>query len=428
MKQTRARRAWAAAVVGLLVVAGAACSSSDNGAAGPTQQTTAGPTTGATTPVPAGLPAFYGVPDPLPPGEPGDVIAQQQVDVDGVDGTVWRVMYHSRSIAGDDIAVTGLVIVPDGPAPADGWPVVTWAHGTVGVADICAPSVDVASIAPLANPLLDAGYLITATDYEGMGTPGIHPYIAGESEGRGVLDIVLAARIMDVDASDRFLVWGHSQGGHAAMFAGHMAAEVVPDLTLVGVVAGAPPSQLLLINAALQSSPYKYYIAMAAVGLNAAYGDQRAPLDQVLTPEGLDFLDTVETTCAAGLRTAAAGIDFSAVQKADPATIPTWNELLRENDPGTFTAPIPVPLLIIQGGADEQIPVASTQLLFGQLCAIGQVEQRWVYPDQSHAGVVAVSLDDMLAWIGNRFAGDPAPDPYQPVGPPAPETQSCPSG
>ncbi len=110
-----------------------------------------------------------------------------------------------------------------------------------------------------------------------------------------------------------------------------------------------------------------------------------------------------------------------------PATIPTWNELLRENDPGTFTAPIPVPLLIIQGGADEQIPVASTQLLFGQLCAIGQVEQRWVYPDQSHAGVVPVSLDDMLTWIGDRFAGDPAPDPYQPVGPPAPETQSCPT-
>ncbi len=169
-KRTRVGRVGAVALISVLVLAGAACSS-DTATTGATAATT-GPTTEATTPVPAGLPAFYGVPDPLPPGEPGDVIAKEQVDVAGVDGTVWRVMYQSRSIAGDDIAVTGLVIVPDGPAPADGWPVVTWAHGTVGVADICAPSVDAASIAPLANPLLDAGLPHHRHRLRGHGHPG----------------------------------------------------------------------------------------------------------------------------------------------------------------------------------------------------------------------------------------------------------------
>ena len=134
------------------------------------------------------------MPDPLPEGRPGDLIASEQVAVDGLDGTLWRVMYLSESMAGEPIAVTGMIAVPDGAAPEGGWPVVTWAHGTTGIADTCAPSLDPAALDPLANKLLAQGYVVTATDYEGMGTPGRHPYIAGESEGRGVLDIVKTAR------------------------------------------------------------------------------------------------------------------------------------------------------------------------------------------------------------------------------------------
>jgi dipeptidyl aminopeptidase/acylaminoacyl peptidase len=336
-------------------------------------------------------------------------------------------MYLSESVTGDPIAVTGVVAVPATPAPEGGRPVITWAHGTTGIADTCAPSVDASQLAPSANRLLEQGYAVTATDYEGLGTPGRHPYLAGESEGRAVLDIVKAARHMaEVEAGDRYLIWGHSQGGHAALFAGRLAAEWAPELDLVGVVAGAPPSQLLLLNAALQNSPYRAYIGLVAAGLNAAYGDEAAPLDQVLTPEGTTWLDLVDRGCTLELGISANLRDFTTLLKADPATVPAWRTLLTENDPGTFTTPIPVPLLVIQGGADEQIPVSSTALLFDQLCAIGQVAQRWIYPDQSHAGVVAASMDDMLTWIGHRFADDPAPDPMRPDGPPVPQTSSCP--
>lgn len=409
------------AVISCLALVAVACSS---GGSSSSTATTA--RTVATIAAPAGLPEFYAVPDPLPDGAHGDLIKAEPVTAEGLNGSLWRVMYLSESVQGDPIAVTGLVAVPSGTAPEGGWPVITWAHGTTGIADSCAPSLDPSNIDRLANALLDAGYAVTATDYEGQGTPGRHPYIAGVSEGRGVVDIVTAARQMpEVDASDRYVIWGHSQGGHAAVFAGHIAADWAPELDLLGVVAGAPPSQLLLINAALQTSPFKYYVAMAAAGLNAAYGDTAAPLDEVLTPDGLAWLANVDEQCAGDLRTAAADVDFSTLQKADPATVPAWNQLLAENDPGKFTEPIPQPLLIIHGGADEQIPVASSQLLFGQLCAIGQVEQRWVYPDQSHAGVIAPSLNDMLAWIGQRFAGNPNPFPITPTGPPVPEVQTC---
>jgi alpha-beta hydrolase superfamily lysophospholipase len=421
------RRATVAAVlVSCIAVVGAAAGCSSGSST--TTATTTTVLTANTIAAPAGLPDFYAVPDPLPAGQPGDLIKAEPVTVDGLDGSVWRVMYLSESLAGQPIAVTGLVAVPSSAAPEGGRPGITWAHGTTGLADTCAPSLDATKLDPIANQLLGQGYVVTATDYEGEGTPGRHPYIAGESEGRGVLDIVKAARQMpETDAGTRYVIWGHSQGGHAALFAGHIAADWAPGLDLLGVVAGAPPSQLLLINAALQKSPFKYYIGMAAAGLNAAYGDAKAPLDQVLTPAGLTWLQQVDTMCAGDLGTASKDIDFTTLQKADPATVPGWSDLLKANDPGTFTTPIPAPLLIIHGGNDEQIPVVSSAALFTQLCAIGQVEQRWVYPDQSHAGVIAPSFGDMLTWIDHRFAGEPAPDPMQPQGPPVPATQSCPS-
>ncbi len=378
---------------------------------------------GKVIPAAAGLPEFYAVPDPMPEMSPGTIIKSQPVPVKGLDGTMSLIMYSSTSVTGQTIPVTGVIIIPNGSAPAGGWPVITWAHGTTGLADTCAPSLKPDEFVPLANPLLAKGYLVVATDYEGLGVPGLHPYIVGDSEAYGTLDIVKAARVFPgANASSRFLIWGHSQGGHAALFAGRDAEPYAPELDLVGVVAGAPPSQLLLINAALQKSDYRHYIAMAAAGINAAYGDTAAPLDAVLNPEGLDFLTQIDTLCSSDLGKEASPLDFSKLQKADPATVPEWRKLLANNDPGSFTAPIPVPLLIIHGGNDEQIPTASSALLFTQLCAVGQVAQRWVFPGQSHAGVIAPSAPTMLTWIDDRFAGKPMPDPVVPANA---ETQSC---
>lgn len=396
-----------AAVLGLAVVG---CSS-DKENSSPAQ-----PTTSVVKGSPD-LPDFYGVPDPLPAGKPGQLIASEPVDAAGLNGSMFRVMYHSTAIDGSDIPVSGLILIPKGTAPSGGWPVITWAHGTTGMADACAPSLQPAEFVMMANGLLDAGYLVVATDYEGLGTPGRHPYIVGESEARGVLDIVRVAQTFpNANASKRFVVWGHSQGGHAAMFAGYIAKTYTPELELVADVAGAPPSQLLLLNSALQQSPFKHYIAMVAAAMNAAYGDQRADLTQVLTPEGIAFLDNVDSKCSGALATSAAGLDFTKLQKADPATVPAWNQLLKDNDPASFTTPIPAPLLIIHGGNDEQIPVVSSSVLFDQLCKIGQVEQRWVFAGQSHAGVIVPSFSSMVSWIGDRFAGKPMPDPLLPAG------------
>jgi pimeloyl-ACP methyl ester carboxylesterase len=399
------RRAVLAAA--LLLVAASACSDDDD----------ASPSNPDTDPSTETAPALqelapdedlYAVADDLQPGEPGDLIAVQEVEGASIDGTVLRVLYHSESLEGDDIAVSGIIAIPSGAVPDEGRPVLSWAHGTTGIADECAPSKDpVANGLDLVEPFLERGMVFVATDYEGLGTPGRHPYIAGESEGRGTLDIVRAARqLVDrTGASERTILWGHSQGGHAVLFANQIAEEWAPDLDVVGTVAGAPPSQLPLIAAALRDSPFRHYLGMVAAGWAAAYPEADPSL--VLSPRGVETLDLVDEGCTEELAAAWNGVPYEDLVSADPNEVEPWKTLLVENDPGFVVGASPV--LIIHGEDDEQIPLVSSQLLLTRMCDIGQVVERRTFPDQSHAGVIGPSMAGMLEWIDARLAGEEPP-------------------
>jgi fermentation-respiration switch protein FrsA (DUF1100 family) len=382
---------------------------------------------GSTIPAPKGLPGFYAVPKKLP-SKPGTLIKSQRVKAKGVHGTVYRVMYVSQSQTDQAVAVTGVIMVPKGKAPAGGFPVVTWGHGTNGMADKCAPSLSAAKAAPAANQLLDKGWLLTASDYQGEGTPGLMPYIDGKSAAQDTINIIRAAhKLHGAHASNNYVVWGHSEGGQTAMFGLHIGADYAPELHLKGVVAGAPPSQFNLIYTFLKNSPFRHYLMMATGGLNAAYGDAAAPVDQVLTPFGISLLPQLEKGCSSYLANNFKQVKIDTVIKADPFTVPAWKAVLSENDPGTFTAGVAAPLLIIQGGNDEQIPVASTQLLATHLCGVGQELERWVYPGQSHAGVITPSLPDMIHWIDDRFGGTAAPGSFKPTGQSDVQISGCPT-
>ena len=182
------------------------------------------------------------------------------------------------------------------------------------------------------------------------------------SAARNTIDIVRAARHLPAaHTSDQYVVWGHSEGGQTAMFASNIGPAYAPELKLRGVVAGAPPSQFALIYDFLKTSPYRYYLLMAAGGLNAAYGDQAAPLDQVLTPAGMKLVPLLDQGCAGFLSQKIGNLDVAGLTKGDPFKNPPWHKVLEANDPQLFTKPSPAPLLIIQGGNDEQIPPVSTQ-------------------------------------------------------------------
>ena len=176
-------------------------------------------------------------PSPLPAAAPGTLIRAEPIGAPA-GARAWRILYHSRALDGRDVAESGLVVAPTGPAPAGGRPVMSWAHGTSGLADTCAPSraADAASAVPYVADLLARGYVVAAADYEGLGTPGPHPYLVGPSEGRSVLDAARAARHVDGAGAGRtVVVAGHSQGGQAAVFAGELARRYAPDLDVRGV-------------------------------------------------------------------------------------------------------------------------------------------------------------------------------------------------
>jgi pimeloyl-ACP methyl ester carboxylesterase len=150
-------------------------------------------------------------------------------------------------VTGEDVPVSGIIVAPTGDAPSGGRPVVSWGHPTTGSTKDCAPSVGIDPFILMegVTSLLKAGYVVAATDYPGMGIDAPNAYLIGVSEGHSVLDAARAARQIDeAGAGDQLLLWGHSQGGHAALFAAQEAATYAPELKLQAVAVAAPATKL----------------------------------------------------------------------------------------------------------------------------------------------------------------------------------------
>jgi hypothetical protein len=138
------------------------------------------------------------------------LLRQQHMSGAPLDATAYRVLYRSRGLNEEPIAVSGVVIIPGGPAPPGGRPIIAWAHPTSGVVPHCAPSLAIFFFQQVQGlrEMVRRGYIVAATDYPGLGTAGPHPYLVGISEGRAVLDSVRAARNLAQDeAQKRFAVW-----------------------------------------------------------------------------------------------------------------------------------------------------------------------------------------------------------------------------
>jgi len=390
-------------VVAVVVTVAAACSSAKASSANGRPAAATGPQVG-----PAGD-AFYAGPATMPVGGPGTLIWSQAIDAPA-GAHAWRILYKSRSVPGNDIVVSGVLVVPDGPAPAGGRPVVTWAHGTTGTADRCAPSKvrDAASTLPDVAEFVRDGFDVVATDYEGLGTPGLHPYLVGESEGRGVLDAARAARLLpDAHASANVAIYGYSQGGHAALFAGQIAPTYAPDLHIVGDVAGAPVGDLKLLLPIATSVPaYRGLAVMGGFGFAAA--DPRADPQQLLTPDAYALARVkVEQVCSEELVKVFADPKMMVYTK-NPLDVPPWPELLTENTPGSVR--IGFPVLALQGLADQLVPPSITESWRKRACGLGTQVELKTYPGQDHGGGFKASLADAAHWIEGRFNGTPAVD------------------
>ncbi len=346
-------------------------------------------------------------PGRLRAGRPGEVISATPI-ISPAGSRAWRVLYHSRAVDGRDVPVSGVIVAPTGKAPAGGRPVVSWAHGTHGLADACAPSraIDVTYRLPGIRDFIKAGDVVVATDYEGLGTPGEHPYLIGVSEGRGVLDIARAAQqLPGTNASANLLVYGHSQGGQAALFAGELAPTYAPELHLLGIAAVAPVSDVTtMLPGATKIPALLGYVVMASVGLHAAYPS--VDLSTVLTPQTLAHLSIVDQLCSDDI------VDYYAQQPAsqvivqNPVDVPAIAALEAQNRAGNGATA--APLFVIQGDKDLLVPKSQTDQYVQRACALGDRVLYRVYPGQDHVGARDVSIRDVEAWFADRVAGTPA--------------------
>lgn len=344
-------------------------------------------------------PSFYNTPSAVPATTPGTIIRFETMDAPFPESEAWRVLYTSTGINGEPILVSGMVFAPTGPAPSTGRPVVSWSHPTTGIEDECAPSRspkpydDVQGLAEFLN----LGWVVVATDYQGLGTDGMHPYLVGASEAQGTIDIVRAARNMnETNASSQFFVFGHSQGGQAALFAGQIAPAYAPELQLLGVAAAAPAGLLVpLFQADENTAAGAVLGSYAVVSWSAIFGYDEAT---VVKPSLSERVHAVSEKCVVGgsrLSDIELGIDDLILKgrmwSADPATTAPWSSQFVLNT--AAQSPITVPLLLTQGTADKIITPSTTTELTAMYVAMGNdqaTEQVMDGVDHMKAGKASV--------------------------------------
>src|SRR5664280_472826 len=362
---------------------------------------------------PASPGSFYDLPMAAHIGAPGSILRQAPVSTNLNGANVSKILYASTDRTGHPIAISGVVVDPTGPAPPGGRPIVAWAHGTTGVASRCAPSLEPgAGIGriPLLQDLVAEGAVVVATDYPGLGTPGTHPYLVGESEGRSVLDSVRAAETVERGSSSaKVVLMGHSQGGHAVLFAAQLAQSYAPDLHLVGVVAMAPPTDLSeLLAQDVHETAGVVLTALAITGWTHSYPNLSA--GDILKPGTRPFVDQLSRGCVED--TGQGLVDLPGVLvlqhrflSRNPATTPGWSEAFAANDPSPRAQLIP--MLVAQGLSDPLVRPNTTIDFVKQACAHHAQIDLDTYPGIGHFAVRTAALPQSLAWIRARLSGTP---------------------
>jgi len=356
---------------------------------------------------------FYQASEQVIPGRPGTLIRQEPMRGAPLGAKAYRVLYRSTGLKGEPIAVSGVVIVPSGAAPVGGRPIVAWAHPTTGIVPRCAPSLAIFIFQQIQGlrDMVRRGYIVAATDYPGLGTPGPHPYLVGTSEGRAVLDTLRAAReLAGTAASSRVGIWGHSQGGQAALFAGLLAKEYAPELDLAGVAVAAPATELgTLMRDDLPTPGGKNLLGMTLWSWSRVF---RVSLENVVDPAAMPIVNALAHVCLESpidlepRRRAGAALQKRFLLVDNLTGIEPWRTLLAENTIGPL--PPSIPVLIAQGSADKIVDPPVTQAYMKELCAAGSRVRMLILPGVGHGAIAMKSALKAVAWMANRFEGSPA--------------------
>lgn len=355
----------------------------------------------------------------------GDVIRHQPVEVllDPVKvlrepAKAQQITYRSTDTHGDPVAVTGTVLVPTAPWHGNGErPIIGYAPGTQGLGDQCAPSKALAAGTEYEGPflagLLERGYGVVVTDYEGLGTPGLHTYVNRKAEAYAVLDAIRAAQRLPgtgLPADGPVAVAGYSQGGGAAAAAAELQPGYAPELDLKGVYAGAPPADLAAVAANLDGHYAAAFLLFAVASMNYAYPELRIP--DLLNARGRQVAEKVQTECTAD------GLVKNAFTQTKDLTVsgrPITDYLGEEpyasavEDQRIGLRAPAVPVLVAHSAGDDIVPYSQGRAMARSWCELGATVQFDTLAAPTHVGGFVAAYPDALAWLQNRFEGAKAP-------------------
>jgi pimeloyl-ACP methyl ester carboxylesterase len=353
--------------------------------------------------------AFYDAP-PVPSGaKAGDLIWARPLKAPA--GSVgYAILYWSTAVTGKLVPVSGVFFHPTGQRPSGPLPILAWAHGTFGLGDECAPSRDYlrgggASLA-LVRLTSRERVAFVATDYEGLGTPGSHPYMVNEAAGRNVLDSIrAAARFTGAGTNVAAMVMGQSQGGSAALFAAELQPTYAPELRLRGAVGVSAPSQMGKLDSQLSGGHYFGYVLMTVYGYEAAY-PELAGRDRALTAAGRTALQQIPSECGDKILADFDGRPEVEFGVAPVMHAPDFSGLLARNDPGQRKTGVPI--LVVHGEDDDTIPVQNTRDLVRRYCSNDTTVTAKFYPGKGHVDVLNAALPDIVSYLSDRLADKPA--------------------
>ena len=332
----------------------------------------------------------------------------------------WRILYTTTRSDGSAALGSAVVMAPR-LAAAQPLPVLAWTHGTAGIVTGCAPSMldlDPLPYIPAWSMAPTQGWIFVAPDYAGLGTAGPHEYVIGEGEARSTLDAVRAARHIDgIKASDRTVVWGHSQGGHASLWTGIVAPIYAPDVPIAGVGGIAPATDLpaivedihrtvggrILTALTLQAYANVYSDVVFADYVRALAAPFARDMANRCTTPGSLLLSALEGLAVGG-----------SIFRVSP-TSGAFGKRLAQNIPDRA---IVMPLMIAQGAADDVVAARIQTAFVERRCAAGQSMIYVRYAGRDHMAVVAPDSplsNDLLQWTRDRFAGLPSPTGCQTI-------------
>jgi acetyl esterase/lipase len=315
----------------------------------------------------------------------------------------WRILYATSVDDRTPATAVAIVYAPITP-PAGPRPVIAWAHATTGLVQRCMPSLlsSPTEGMPARDRVVSAGWVVVATDYSFAERDGPHPFLIGEGEARAVLDSVRAARHMpELSLDARTVVWGHSQGGHAALWSGIVAPRYAPDINVVGVVAISPAAgmaDILALNPEVERGVGPY----VARAYSRFYPDIK--FEEVVRPEALPAAREFVNLCGFidSQRIGELAASYSGPALAANAA---FAARIAENTPNH---PIAAPLLIAQGIIDVVVPFPATDAYVQDRCAAGQRLEYWRFTNLGHGAIVSPGSEfenRLMSWTRARFAG-----------------------